>query len=268
MVAIVVDRKRAVLLCQISEIAYSEPVIAIPQLAMLGYPGADYFSVGSTQGYVCKSGDTHLSSGDATGTATAQDVIVVYRGTEMRRLADLLVDSEIALTNGPYGSRVHTGFARAFDASWEAVRALLDARMTADCTLTVTGHSLGAALARLASERVYRLCKWGVSVYTYGEPRSGDRVWAEICDDVPGESRRIVNGADLVSRVVPRINGYAHAKGAVQVHEDGRLDDSVSWWEGWIAVHDRRIKELMRGRLADLAEHAIAEYRRGLEIGG
>jgi predicted lipase len=65
----------------------------------------------------------------------------------------------------------------------------------------VTGHSLGAANAALCgfdlastgfvpSDRLY--------VYTYGEPRVGNKVFAQMFDKIVPNAWRLVHYADLV----------------------------------------------------------------------
>ena len=121
-------------------------------------------------------------------------------------------------------------------------------------TVTITGHSLGGALAALTAfdyTRSIRRDEEGeteeentgpvvyVRVYTYGEPRVGNEAFAKAYGETVGESWRVVNGGDVVSRVPMRNFGYEHEGtevwmegGEVKVCEGGEdpsCSSSLSW---------------------------------------
>lgn len=81
--------------------------------------------------------------------------------------------------------------------------------------LWVTGHSLGAAVASLFFSR---LQLWPSdldtlkqielqALYVYGCPAVGDTTFAQAVTRTPGETYRIIDGDDLVTRLPPNFNG-------------------------------------------------------------
>lgn len=92
-------------------------------------------------------------------------------------------------------------------------------------SLTVCGHSLGAALATLlaldlATNTQYK----DVSLFTYASPRTGDSKFAEVFNQFVPKTIRIANRSDLITEVPPdflgRISQYRHVE-ATAVLEPG-----------------------------------------------
>ena len=84
-------------------------------------------------------------------------------------------------------------------------------------SLTVCGHSLGAALATLlaldlAANTQYK----DVSLFTYASPRTGDSKFAEVFNQFVPKTFRIANQSDLITEVPPdflgRISQYRHVE--------------------------------------------------------
>jgi hypothetical protein len=105
--------------------------------------------------------------------------------------------------------KVHEGFKKAFEPLWLKITPLLD---TIDCPLFCAGHSLGGAVATLAtSARAPR------ATYTYGSPLVGDTEFATSCAGHP--MFRIVNDKDTVPTVPPPELGFCHVG---ELHEIGK----------------------------------------------
>merc|ERR1711953_1616954 len=82
----------------------------------------------------------------------------------------------------PYGSRcsgcgVHEGFYE----SWRSLAAQITGHLTElQChnkAVQITGHSLGGAMAALAAFDLMDLHYHVTRVYTYGQPRIGNKEW-------------------------------------------------------------------------------------------
>jgi hypothetical protein len=77
-------------------------------------------------------------------------------------------------------------------------------------SLTVTGHSLGASLAAIASADL-KGQGLDLVVYTYGQPRTGNSAWADYIDALfPGTFYRITHQNDGVPQIPPQSDGYRH----------------------------------------------------------
>lgn len=72
--------------------------------------------------------------------------------------------------------------------------------------LLFTGHSLGAAAATIAAADVgfrLKLKSNRILLYTFGEPRVGNKVFAEYVDSTVDGSARVVHSCDLVTNLAP-----------------------------------------------------------------
>ncbi len=177
--------------------------------------------------------------------------VVAFRGTEVSEVRDILTDLNVfpdAAAEAP--GQVHGGFKDALDEVWEDVRGLLD--KAAASRVWFTGHSLGGALATLASSRH----AGDQGVYTFGSPRVGDRDY----EAGYGEYHyRFVNQNDLVTRVPPgpifRHVGSLKYIGRYRSPVDtGRIHDKLSFF--------RKLKDRWSGR-ADTALAAFRGWRDG-----
>ncbi|CAD5230557.1 unnamed protein product [Bursaphelenchus okinawaensis] len=78
----------------------------------------------------------------------------------------------------------------------------------------ITGHSLGGALASLFATHVAmskHLVKPQVVLYTFGQPRVGNRDYAALHNYFVDESYRVIHNADLVPNIpFPIMNYYHH----------------------------------------------------------
>ncbi|KXZ45675.1 hypothetical protein GPECTOR_52g72 [Gonium pectorale] len=198
----------------------------------------------------CTASDTQawiFCSDDAVkgGPQAAEKVAVLaFRGTESSQLKDVVTDlrliptrldeekvagnltESLGVTSGNRKMNVHKGFRLAHDSVWDNTLAVLKtvtgAGPAANWHVYVTGHSLGGALATLGA---YKLAKSGVvkkvSMYSYGQPRVGNKAFADEFNALISNAWRFANENDAVPRV-PRLMGYCHVGKPVQL-KDGAL---------------------------------------------
>lgn len=132
--------------------------------------------------------------------------VLAFRGTDKDDPSDLTDDFNALPRPWPAGGNVHSGFAKALLDVWQGVDAAL--QLIADYKLLFTGHSLGAAMATLASS-----LQKPSSLYTIGSPRVGDQAFADLLQGL--DNHRYVDCCDLVTRVPPEVLGYAHIPGKI-----------------------------------------------------
>ena len=109
------------------------------------------------------------------------------------------------------GPKVHHGFLYDFTSIWKDLSACMGRLLLGNPSkpIFVTGHSLGGALAILAAQKFAGRRFNLRAVYTFGQPRVGNRAFAKLYDamdacfprDLRGITYRVVNENDIVPRV-------------------------------------------------------------------
>lgn len=131
--------------------------------------------------------------------ANKEIVVLVFRGTTS--FVDWLTNVRFVLTPSAVG-KVHLGFNQALDLVWEEIYDTLCTWKDRDQTLWVTGHSLGGALATLAVDRLTEKLMDVSGLYTFGQPRVGDKTFADHFDrKMKRYSFRFVSDEDIVTKV-------------------------------------------------------------------
>jgi hypothetical protein len=237
---------------------------------------ATLFSVGNTQAYVATD-DNHI--------------LVAFRGTEaptsVEGLKDWLLtdaDNYLILPEGQVGTdfaaagvgaRFHRGFMTALADIWDPVCAAVQAELQKkERPLWVTGHSLGGALALLASWRFLRKTLDVYRVYTFGGPMVGNDAAVKAFDrELEGKVYRFVHGPDLVPKL-PTVslvaNVYGHCLNEVHV---GVVEVAAATAEsahdflsrlaaGAGAALDKvRVDRIWERLMQGVSAHDIARYR-------
>ncbi|MFH9089598.1 lipase family protein [Streptomyces sp. NPDC017673] len=171
-----------------------------------------------------------LQDTQAYTLASDRLIVTAFRGTEPDRIRDWLSDATTPPRPGPGGhGYVHQGFAEALASVHPAVHDALTELRTDDHAVYFTGHSLGGALAMLAGARLYleepHLAADGV--YTYGQPRTCDRLLAEAFHEgFGGRTYRFVNNNDIVAQLPPE-PAYTHVRSLRYFDSKGRLHESM-----------------------------------------
>ncbi|MFC1589140.1 lipase family protein [Pseudomonadota bacterium] len=164
-----------------------------------GFKLIDTINVGKTQGFACK----RIKTGETPY------VVIAFRGTE-NKISDWLTDADaIPTTIG--NTKVHTGFHKAFNEIHDQQGMSVKNKITeimnnpevkdnngVALPLFITGHSLGGALALIATNTlasdIIGAC------YTFGAPRVANY---EYFNNLKTPVYRVVNSSDIVPRVPP-----------------------------------------------------------------
>ena len=198
--------------------AYSDRTAALlAKMAMLAYIGFEDSEKKKILDRMLTHGRVKLLEtlivGDTEAMVAETDkfVLVAFRGTSSR--SDVRTDFRIRLNTQRVAVegrpvRVHRGFYSAFKQIEERLRDLLIAQDD-DKPIYLTGHSLGGALALVASAALGGHDKLGdriAAVYTFGAPRVGGPDFPNI---VKAPHYRVVNSGDAVPLVPPNwLTGY------------------------------------------------------------
>ena len=144
---------------------------------------------------------------NARGFFAANDQygLLAFRGTEADNTNDKLADLDAAMVPEDK-TFVHHGFKRYLDAVWPDVEQWVGnwRASHSNAPITITGHSLGAALASLAFTR---LNDPYTSLITFGCPRVGNRAYCMLIENAARKQRciRVVDDLDIVTHVPPHL---------------------------------------------------------------
>ncbi|HSG45323.1 MAG TPA: lipase family protein [Anaerolineales bacterium] len=133
--------------------------------------------------------------------------ILAFRGTEVTKTKDIQSDAK-AVKMSVFEGQVHRGFAEAYKSI--EIQVLKGLKKIGDLPLYITGHSLGAAVATVATqslERDPKLRDQIAACYTFGSPRVGNK---EYDRDFKSAIYRVVNTTDIVTVVPLLAMGYIH----------------------------------------------------------
>ena len=138
-------------------------------------------------------------------------LVVAFRATDCtRQLIDELLESVITPSQDFLNGKVQAYFKTAFEDLWQYMKPKVKALISKNPShqIWVTGHSLGGALASLASAWLayYNIApRQNIILYTFGSPRVGDYKYAVQHDQLVNNSWRVVNFDDIVPHLPPLI---------------------------------------------------------------
>lgn len=243
------SRTNAYWMGEFANLAYEEPDKFKTAVQQWDFTATEYFDIKNTQAYIATNKDT---------------MIICFRGTELK-LADWMTDLDIDLVGGPAG-RVHEGFQDGLSCVWKEMMQFIKSERK-NKSLWLTGHSLGAALATLATARL-RLNKDEPvnGLYTFGQPRTGDREFAQKFDqDFGQQTFRYVNNNDIVPRVPFRSMKYSHVGMYRYFDADGDQKDNLSWWEKLLDRVEGRFEDLLHPGTDGINDHSMSNYLANLK---
>ncbi|MCI0468256.1 MAG: lipase family protein [Beijerinckiaceae bacterium] len=254
--------RSASLMARLAEIAYDSSIETVPsasvppRLSSLGFTEAWSFYNGLTDGWAYIALGPELAA-------------VAFRGTDS--VEDWKTNFRAALVH-PEGTDdkllVHEGFYSAFRKLSDGNEGLgsrlgkIKSETAGKLPIYITGHSLGGALAQIAS------AVFGddqiAACYTFGSPRVGNPqfdLWVKV------PSYRVINHADIVPQVPPPWK-YRHSGDPRYLPEQVtgspyRFEPPV-YTRAWQFVRGTFEWVFNPARILAIADHSIGEYSRKL----
>jgi triacylglycerol lipase len=242
-------------LAEAALLAYADEGFARRQFGRAGLGEVAFVSKAGSQCYLVESRDFVIAAFRGTQVPKPGGTTDPVQGFE-ETVRDFLADVDFRLVEVGPGRFVHAGFKGALDSIWSDLELRLLAHARARRPIWMTGHSLGAALATLAADRL----RAAQGLYVFGSPAVGDRAFA---DAFPGNAFRIVHHRDIVARVPPfgsrpdqaRVD-YVPVGVLKYIDGEGRLRDEADGTESLHGLTGDAIRSLFRlpspGRLAGL----------------
>lgn len=180
---------RAVIAAKLSAIAYKSEKAAIAECKKMGFPWSKL---------ICKDGAEVLVAKDRN------DMWFAFRGTEPSKLNDVMADLKVVKNTAMAGGKVHGGFKQEVDDVWMDILEELEHndQLKVRKDVYMTGHSLGAAMATIASTRYVP-----EELFTFGSPRVGG---PRFVKNIKCPHYRFMNNNDIVCRIPPAWLGFRH----------------------------------------------------------
>lgn len=186
--------------------------------------------------------------------------VLAFRGPEVLNWGDIESDTSVSGVSG-IEKGVHGGFVGSYKSIEDQI--LKSIKKIGDLPLYITGHSLGGALAIVATqyfERDHTFSNQIAACYTFGSPRLGI---GNFDGYLQSPIYRVVNRLDIVIVVPLLLMGYVHIGDMRYLGKrPGDIRHIIPFFQRmflfYMAVF-RLFRPLVRN-------HAIAEYRRKLEI--
>ena len=198
---------------------------------------------------------------------------IAFRGTESIRdcLSDaniIRVPMDLPTINASQRPYVHWGFLRQFRSLQKDIEnditEYINDNNSETKELVITGHSLGAAQATLASlEFKLQYPKMIISCYTYGSPRVGDDAFINLFEKNINHYERFVNEEDPVT-LIPFAWRFSHLPNFIYLNENGNLCSNIKENRWWSMIKDL-FEYLFFGEENPLGDHSCNDYLCKLE---
>jgi triacylglycerol lipase len=222
---------------KLAQAAYLDSKEAKKVYKELGYDWHVLKDIDGAQCHIIKKTDENIT-------------VLCFRGTEPDEISDILADLKAFPRRSMIDKGlVHRGFRGELDKIWHEIENTLKTLPKTKGRLYVCGHSLGAAMATLATSRMQHKV-W--ALYTFGSPRVGTR---RFIKNLYTKHFRVVNNNDIVTRVPPRLMFYRHHGELVYINHYGNIRKMTPW---------QRIKDRFRGYrdglLDPVTDHSMLNY--------
>ena len=183
-----------------------------------------------------------------------EEYVLAFRGTEPDELTDLLADLNAIPRGAMTHGLVHSGFRSELDKLWDDI-VKHHGKGHQKKNIYITGHSLGAAMATIATSRFEEVQRVE-QLTTFGSPRVGTRKFVK---NIETKHMRFVNNNDIVTKVPLVTMGYKHHGTLQYINFYGNIRKLTPWqmvkdkWRGWKS-----------GLLDGAKDHGMANYVKAL----
>ena len=189
---------------------------------------------------------------------------IAFRGTD--ELADWLDNLNAFTTQELFGA-FHRGFWQSVEDVWPPINAKFrQLQQQKSRPLFITGHSLGGAMATIATAKLVHEDKPFTSVYTFGQPRALTRETARIFNaECQSRYFRFHNNNDIVTRAPARLMGYSHIGRYLYISSEQKIHPEVGLWFKFIDYVDGAVSALLEKGIDLVEDHDIDKYLEAVE---
>lgn len=189
---------------------------------------------------------------------------IVFRGTN--ELVDWLDNINAFAVKKLFGE-FHRGFWNSVEDVWDKVFSDYQAaNKVQKKPLFFTGHSLGGAMATIASARLIQLDLPFTSTYTFGQPRTVTRDTARIFNiECKDRFYRFHNNNDLVTRVPGRLMGYSHVGTYLYISAEKTIHQEIGFWFRYLDFIDGAVQAVREKGLDAFEDHRMDRYLEAIQ---
>ena len=127
--------------------------------------------------------------------------------------------------------------------------------------LFITGHSLGGAMATVASSILIHQDEAFTSTYTFGQPRTVTRDTSRVYNvEAKGKTFRFQNNNDIVTRAPARVMGYSHVGTSLYITQQGRIHQDPGRWLQFLDRTIGAMESLKEKGLDAVEDHGMNHY--------
>lgn len=205
------------------------------------------------------------SSAQAMLAEHEEYLCMAFRGTD--EIMDW-IDNINGLPEDALFGKFHRGFWNSVGDVWDIINGTYR-KLNAERKrpLFITGHSLGGAMAVIATSRFVAADQPFISVYTFGQPRCMTRETARIFNSEAGSRCfRFQNNEDLVTRVPARLMGYSHVGRCHYIDADRAIHTDPGFWFKFVDMVEGAVETLTTEKgFEGIKDHDIDDYLKAIE---
>jgi len=235
-------------MCVLAGLVYKQPKEVIQILASCCYSHIRWFDNENTKAFIAFN-------------SRSNKLIICFRGTPQLNLKAIISYISTIHKKVTYNGSIHKRFYEAYKAVEKDMREYINnLPVNSDTSIMCTGHSLGAAIATIASREL-----GAVELYTFGSPRVGNKTYVEYLCDSNIMHYRYVNNNDIITVLPFAILGYRHFGDAIYFNNYGYVRNQSLW---------QTIKDRLRGIIRflykkeaydSLFDHKLKKYIENLK---
>ncbi|MDX1903971.1 MAG: lipase family protein [Thermonemataceae bacterium] len=204
------ELQNAIHLAEISQLSYQNEV-SFRNSAIPFYTNVHFIESPQNSGY---DAEVFVCSNEAA-------IVVAFRGTESESTEDWLSNIDNR-TFGYATGNVRQGFWQSLESVWFSLKKSVQDLQNNHQKIWLTGHSQGGALATLAARRFVDENMTTQGVYTFGQPKVGDMLFAANYDSfLKSKTFRVYNEGDSVVDNPPKLY---HIGTAIKLTHNGEVE--------------------------------------------
>lgn len=233
--------ERSLIAAKLSALSYKSEKQAADGAKKLGFPWAKLISRDGAEVLVAKD---------------RNDLWFAFRGTEPSKLNDVMADLNVIKNAAKAGGKVHSGFQKEVNDLWMDILEELEHndQLKVRKDVYFTGHSLGAAMATIASTRYPK----AEELHTFGSPRVGG---PKFVKNITVPHYRFMNNNDIVCRIPPAWLGFRHHGEMIYFDRNGDKQPKPTWGDLFYGI----LQAWKRFKFFDgIVDHGIPNYVRAI----